>query len=177
MVIRRGDEGSRLASRGGAGRGKGVRNIALLSIGLAILTLGGLASTARAASPVKQRYMVMMDGASQVPPTTTQATGSVTMVVNANKMTVCARIKVTGLPLPTVFAHLHQGPVGTNGPIVAQFKPPIGMKPHSTTGSAHSCATGVNPSVIAGLLDNPSDYYVNIHTTDFPSGAIRGQLP
>ncbi|MGH7528860.1 MAG: CHRD domain-containing protein, partial [Gemmatimonadales bacterium] len=24
---------------------------------------------------------------------------------------------------------------------------------------------------------NPESYYVNVHTTDFPPGAVRGQLP
>ena len=176
MVSRRGDQVSRRAGRENAGRGNAVRNIALLSIGLAILTLGGLASTARA-SLVKQRYVVMMDGTSQVPSTPTNATGTETIVVNARTMTVCARIKVTGLPLPTTFAHLHQAPAGMNGPVVAQFKPPVGMKSNSTTGSSRSCASGVSPSLISGLLSNPSGYYVNIHTTNFPSGAIRGQLP
>ena len=30
--------------------------------------------------------------------------------------------------------------------------------------------------VIAAIRANPSNYYVNVNTTDFPDGAIRGQL-
>jgi uncharacterized protein (DUF3820 family) len=26
------------------------------------------------------------------------------------------------------------------------------------------------------IADKPGDYYVNVHTADFPAGAIRGQL-
>jgi hypothetical protein len=39
------------------------------------------------------------------------------------------------------------------------------------TGSGQPALT-----VISDLLANPQNYYVNIHTTDFPGGAIRGQL-
>jgi CHRD domain len=31
-------------------------------------------------------------------------------------------------------------------------------------------------TVIAAIEESPSGYYVNIHTSDFPAGAIRGQL-
>jgi hypothetical protein len=27
------------------------------------------------------------------------------------------------------------------------------------------------------MIDNPANFYVNVHTSDFPDGAIRGQLP
>jgi hypothetical protein len=30
--------------------------------------------------------------------------------------------------------------------------------------------------LIKTIRMNPSNYYVNVHTTDFPDGAIRGQL-
>jgi hypothetical protein len=31
-------------------------------------------------------------------------------------------------------------------------------------------------ATIKAIKKNPSGYYVNIHTSDFPAGAIRGQL-
>jgi hypothetical protein len=30
--------------------------------------------------------------------------------------------------------------------------------------------------IAADIVSNPTNYYINVHTTDFPGGAIRGQL-
>jgi hypothetical protein len=37
------------------------------------------------------------------------------------------------------------------------------------------CATA-SASLIADILANPADYYVNVHTKEHPAGAIRSQL-
>ena len=49
--------------------------------------------------------------------------------------------------------------------------------PFATPGpsSATGCVN-VDPAVAQQILDNPGDFYVNVHTSDFPNGAIRGQL-
>jgi len=31
-------------------------------------------------------------------------------------------------------------------------------------------------AILQEILDDPAGYYVNLHTEDFPPGAIRGQL-
>ncbi|MBS1786273.1 MAG: CHRD domain-containing protein [Acidobacteria bacterium] len=31
-------------------------------------------------------------------------------------------------------------------------------------------------SQINDIMKNPGNYYVNVHTAEFPNGAIRGQL-
>ena len=34
----------------------------------------------------------------------------------------------------------------------------------------------IDRSLAQALIQDPADYYVNVHTGDFPDGAIRGQL-
>jgi uncharacterized protein (TIGR03437 family) len=88
-----------------------------------------------------------------------------------------------GAPTGLTGMHIHKGAAGVNGPIT------IGTD--LGTGGATPAQAGLNliskqanvlPGSQAGLdtlndlLQDPSQYYVNLHTTDFPGGAIRAQL-
>ncbi|MBC7940545.1 MAG: CHRD domain-containing protein [Chitinophagaceae bacterium] len=70
-------------------------------------------------------------------------------------------------------AHIHRGAAGLNGPIIIDFNPPsIGAG-----NGFFSFTTSVTDNDAFEINDtNASGYYFNLHTTDFPAGAIRGQL-
>lgn len=76
-------------------------------------------------------------------------------------------------------AHIHKAPAGVNGPIHWDFLQAgnpvesVSGQPSQLRGVARP-RTGV--AVLADLLANPSNYYVNVHSTRFPGGAVRGQL-
>lgn len=74
-------------------------------------------------------------------------------------------------------AHIHEGVRGSNGPVVANLAWP-------QDGQAGDCLTegeaGKFPTNEAGIvqriLTNPSNFYINIHNSVYPAGAVRGQL-
>src|SRR5450432_622314 len=83
---------------------------------------------------------------------------------------ICVQITTTNLTLPATMAHIHAGPAGIAGPVVVPLAVP------DASGKASGCTSGVDPSLIKAILLYPQDYYVNVHTSDFPGGAARGQL-
>jgi hypothetical protein len=97
---------------------------------------------------------------------------------NTGGATVCWDLAYKGITAPTM-AHIHRGVAGVAGPVVVPFTT-------STLGatSATGCATvGLAPGETVGggvlatqIMANPAGFYVNVHNTDFPAGAIRGQL-
>jgi hypothetical protein len=71
-----------------------------------------------------------------------------------------------------MMAHIHAGGKSVAaGPIVV----PLFTSPKSGS-KFEGCVKNVKKSLISKILKHPSRYYVNVHTMDFPGGAIRGQL-
>jgi len=107
-----------------------------------------------------------LDGAQEVPPVATPATGAAFFMVDtaANRMDM--RIEFSNLTGPQSLAHIH-GFVspGVNGGV--QFNLGVGS-PKNATWFYNQADEA---SILAGLT------YVNIHTNPgFPSGEIRGQI-
>lgn len=74
-------------------------------------------------------------------------------------------------------AHIHEGARGTNGPVVANLAWPQNGQAGDclTEGEAGKFPTG-EVGIVQRILKNPTSFYVNVHNSEYPSGAIRGQL-
>jgi hypothetical protein len=51
----------------------------------------------------------------------------------------------------------------------------VPLTPPDAAGVSGGCVSAASATIKA-ILKKPSGYYVNIHTSDFGDGAIRGQL-
>lgn len=124
----------------------------------------------------KAKWQLTLSGANEFPgPGDPNGAGLATMNVKGSNSSVCVKIKkVTGLMLPATGAHIHQGAAPTAGPIVLTLNAPSARKA-TAPGKSKTCAT-VGATLLNGLLTDPTNYYVNVHTPDFPNGAIRAQL-
>jgi hypothetical protein len=80
----------------------------------------------------------------------------------------------TGTAPPTL-GHVHKAPAGTNGDVVAPLFAADKGLPQSITGLAGT-VEGIKPEVVAAIAARPADFYTNLHTAEFPGGAVRGQL-
>ena len=122
-------------------------------------------------------------GANEVPAADPDGRGRA--LVRAKGDQVCFALLWTRIGAP-IFAHIHQGVAGVNGPVVVLFfdvpEPPgapVNMPPlplPDSISAVAGCKGDVAASLTRDLRRHPAEYYVNVHNAEFPGGAIRGQL-
>ena len=116
-------------------------------------------------------FAVVMTGDQEAPgPGDPDGVGFAVLRLNPGQGQVCFQILVANITLPATGAHIHVAPAGSPGPIVVPLTPP------DESGSSSGCVADVAKELILAIIQHPEDYYVNVHNTDFPAGAIRGQL-
>jgi hypothetical protein len=102
------------------------------------------------------------NAAQEVPPTDSTATGDCTADLSANATTL--RVDCTHDVSPITMTHLHAAPPGVDGPIVFHF----------TNTSTFGDDVPLSPRLVADFA--AGFLYVNIHSPDYETGEIRGQL-
>ncbi len=125
-----------------------------------------------ALSPVAGGSMLTatLNGANEVPgPGDPDGAGTAQFRMIRGAAVICFQITTHLITLPATGAHIHSGAAGVAGPIVVPLTAP------GADGTSSGCVTSTR-ALVEAILDNPAAYYSNVHTTDFPAGAIRGQL-
>lgn len=115
--------------------------------------------------PAERLYIARMNGMEELPPSTTMATGTLGVIVNANRDSLSYDGVVTGVT-PTA-AHLHRGAMGVGGDVVT----PLTIMGSNLRGTA--ALTPASPLLTALPMGG---IYANVHSAMFPGGEIRGQL-
>jgi hypothetical protein len=76
-----------------------------------------------------------------------------------------------GIGRPTE-ASIHAGVKGVDGPVVL----PLFRMPRPAGGVASGTVTVTDPNLLVALRDDPSAFYTDLRTNNFPDGAVRAQL-
>ena len=109
-----------------------------------------------------------LTGAAEIPgPGDTDGTGTATITLNHGQGEVCFELTVDKIAAANA-AHIHEGAVDKAGPPIANLTPP-------TTGTSKGCVP-LDKEKIKDIIQNPQNYYINVHNAEFPDGAVRGQL-
>ena len=145
--------------------------------------LVSLSAASVAAAPRSFTFTVMMTGAQEPGGTgDPNASGSATLTLSPGAKEVCYALSWANVGNTTddrVWGgHIHIGPAGVNGDIFIHLfgGPPAEMNTSFLGTDSTSGCVDAPSSAIARVIANPSGYYVNIHSNDYPGGAIRGQL-
>ncbi|HYD19829.1 MAG TPA: CHRD domain-containing protein [Flavipsychrobacter sp.] len=109
---------------------------------------------------------VRMDGGQEVPPVTTTGMGLGAFVLAQHKDRLWFDVTMNGLSSAITGAHLHIAPMGVTGPVVKDLTPFI---------SGNRIMGSFDTLAFLSELMNDS-IYINVHTSNYPNGEIRGQL-
>jgi hypothetical protein len=117
-----------------------------------------------------------LEGRNEVPvpgkPPVGDPNGHATGLIRVQGNRITFAFSWEGISAPTL-GHIHQGVAGVNGDVkVPLFATPM---PEGVTAAA-GVLTVSDPAIADALRANPSGFYLNLHTKEFPGGAVRGQL-
>lgn len=119
-----------------------------------------------------QTLGAVLTGSQEVPANTNPGFGNATVAFDATRQNITVTITVANLGAAINNFHIHEAPAGSNGPVVVNL---IGLGGTFTNGTMTGTFP-IAPDVAFRMLTTPSNFYVNVHTTALPGGAVRGQL-
>jgi hypothetical protein len=109
-------------------------------------------------------FSAALSGAQEVPANGSTASGAGAFVLLADRTLLGYHITFSGLSGSETVQHIHRGAVGVAGPVV------FNLSPGSPKNGAIPLTAEQLNDLYAGL------YYVNIHSTTYPGGELRGQI-
>ncbi|MFN2493909.1 MAG: PQQ-dependent sugar dehydrogenase [Pyrinomonadaceae bacterium] len=110
-------------------------------------------------------FVATLTGAQEVPPTSSTATGTATLVLSPDEKTARTSLNFSALSSAQTDAHIH-GPAaaGVVGPVLFSIPP----------GQVSDFQINLNPAQVQHLKNGL--FYINVHSGLFPNGEIRGQF-
>ena len=164
----------------------------------AVFIMLGIAGGAQGIHAMPMEFSAILNASQEVDPpgSTSNATGTAKLTLNAAKTELNYVVQINGLDLDglqtqdmndnLVGFHIHNAPAGENGPVVfGQINPAHDADLIINAGSGvisgiwsdvDAVPDGAAP--LSGLIGElkAGNLYFNAHTPEFPPGAIRGQI-
>jgi hypothetical protein len=170
----------------------------IIKNGVRALSLAAALTCANAAQAAINIYSATLTGPNESPPNASPGTGSATVTIDTVANTMLVYVTFAGLQGTTTASHIHAptavpltgtAGVATTTPTFAGF--PLGVTSGTYNPSAFDLlsASTYNPAYVTANGGTPASAeaallsaiasgksYLNIHTTSFPGGEIRGFL-
>lgn len=134
--------------------------------GILTLAVAGIVLVAPHAQAKPATITASLNGAAETGGGDADGTGGFKAEADDETGDFCFTLWAENTAKPTM-AHVHEGAAGADGKPVATLE---------VTGKDSDSCIAMEPELVKKIIAAPKDYYVNVHTADFPKGAVRGQL-
>jgi len=145
-----------------------------------------LAGLAFCAIPARADFVAeaILNAAQETPPTGSPGTGMAIFTYSSAAQDLTYSVTFQNLIAPATVSHIHFGPPGVAGPIILPLT--NAGPPAATSGMFGGTLTAadLNPDPAGGINTfadaiaaiGAGDTYINVHSSQFPAGEIRGQI-
>lgn len=146
----------------------------LFSLALAVGLAGASAPAAQAGATPDSGGPVFLaadlSGANEVPAGDPDGHAAEVLRIQGNQISYAIQWK--GIAAPTA-AHIHLGAKGVNGGVEVPF---FGAGIPDGVNAVVGKVTVTDTALLTALRTDPGAHYANVHSAEFPMGAVRGQL-
>jgi hypothetical protein len=159
------------------------RNLSITSVATSVALAVGVLACGDDNNPANPAtsFTATLSGSNEVPPVTTEATGTATFTINGGQIEYS--ITTTGIENVLV-AHIHTGREGQNGPVRINLcgtgapQPACSSEDGVLATGTNGTTVGDPPITFDELVEaiRSDSAYANVHTVQNQGGEIRGQL-
>jgi hypothetical protein len=124
------------------------------------------------AAQAQQQFTANLNTIQEVPPPANSlGRGSCLITLNTAGTQITVTCSYSNLSSGLTAGHIHNAPPGVNAGVLIPF---TGIPTGSTSGTFTTGPFNLTPALLAEM--RAKRFYVNLHTTNFPNGEIRGQV-